>query len=152
MSDSSVTASVCYCTLTMKGRRTRSQTQILDLLKQLENAISAQELYVQLRQRNVSMGLATVYRALEALKLEGAVQVRTLPSGESLYSLTQSDTHHLTCVRCGNSEEMAECPVHGLEGHLTESHHFQIFYHTLEFFGLCEQCQLTEGDSLTATG
>ncbi|NJM98621.1 MAG: transcriptional repressor [Phormidesmis sp. RL_2_1] len=136
----------------MKSRRTRSQSQVFDLLKQLKSAISAQELYLQLRQQQVSMGLATVYRALESLKLEGAVQVRTLSSGESLYSLAKEDTHHLTCVRCGNSAVMDECPVHGLESHLTESHHFQIFYHTLEFFGLCEKCQLTEEDSLTATG
>ena len=122
-------------------RRTRSQTQVLELLKQLPNAISAQDLYMQLREQQISMGLATVYRALDSLKLEGVVQMRTLPSGESLYSLTKQDRHHLTCVRCGLSAVMDECPVHGLESHLTESHHFQIFYHTLEFFGLCEQCQ-----------
>ncbi|MEM9944642.1 MAG: transcriptional repressor [Cyanobacteria bacterium P01_D01_bin.36] len=132
----------------MKSRRTRSQTQILERLKQHKKAVSAQDLYLQLRQHNISMGLATVYRALEALKLEGAIQVRTLPSGESLYSLAQAeDLHHLTCVRCGQSVEMDECPVHGLESHLTESHHFQIFYHTLEFFGLCKPCQLDEADS-----
>lgn len=125
----------------MKSRRTRSQQQIFEQLKPLKEAISAQDLYVLLRSHNISMGLATVYRALDALKLEGAIQVRTLPTGESLYSLTQADTHHLNCVRCGNSVEMAECPVHGLESHLTESHNFQIFYHTLEFFGLCEKCQ-----------
>lgn len=128
--------------------RTRSQTQVLKQLKQLKEPKSAQDLYVHLRQQNVSMGLATVYRALDSLKLEGAIQVRTLPSGESLYSLAQAeDTHHLTCVRCGLSEEMDECPVHGLESHLTESHHFQIFYHTLEFFGLCQTCQLSEENS-----
>ena len=136
----------------MNSRRTRSQTQVLDLLKQLEDAISAQDLYAQLKQRQIRMGLATVYRALESLKLEGVVQVRTLPSGESLYSPAQADTHHLTCLRCGSSIEVAECPVHALEHHLNESHQFQIFYHTLEFFGLCEKCQLTEEDSLTATG
>ncbi|MGC1307884.1 MAG: transcriptional repressor [Phormidesmis sp.] len=138
----------------MKSRRTRSQNQILDLLKQLKDATSAQDLYIQLRQHQISMGLATVYRALESLKLEGAVQVRTLSSGESLYSPAKEDTHHLTCVRCGNSVVMDECPVHGLESHLTASHRFQIFYHTLEFFGLCETCQLTETEegSLSATG
>ncbi|KPQ37423.1 MAG: Zn-responsive transcriptional regulator Zur [Phormidesmis priestleyi Ana] len=125
----------------MNSRRTRSQTQVLEQLKQIKGAISAQALYLQLKQQHVSMGLATIYRALESLKLEGALQVRTLSSGESLYSLAKEDTHHLTCVRCGSSTVMAECPVHGLEEHLTESHHFQIFYHTLEFFGLCEQCQ-----------
>jgi len=137
----------------MKSRRTRSQTQILERLAQIKDAISAQDLYVQLRQHGVSMGLATVYRALESLKLEGAIQVRTLSSGESLYSLAQAeDTHHLTCVRCGQSTEMQECPVHGLESHLTESHHFQIFYHTLEFFGLCMTCQLAEEESRAVTG
>ena len=126
----------------MRSHHTRSQTQVLDRLKQLEKAISAQELYLQLRQQNISVGLATVYRALESLKLEGTVQVRTLPSGESLYSLAQADTHHLTCLRCGDSIEVEECPVHSLEHRLNESHHFQIFYHTLEFFGLCEKCQM----------
>ncbi|MEL6940502.1 MAG: Fur family transcriptional regulator [Cyanobacteria bacterium J06598_1] len=133
----------------MKSSRTRSQTQVLKQLKQLEEPTSAQDLHINLRQSKVSIGLATVYRALESLKLEGAIQVRTLSSGESLYSLAQAeDTHHLTCVRCGTSTVMAECPVHGLESHLTESHHFQIFYHTLEFFGLCQTCQLAEGEPL----
>lgn len=126
----------------MKSGRTRNQTQVLELLKQLETAVSAQEIHAQLKQRNVSIGLATIYRALEALKLEGVVQVRTLPSGESLYSPAQADTHHLTCLRCGNSIEVEECPVHGLEHDLNKSHQFQIFYHTLEFFGLCEKCQV----------
>jgi len=132
----------------MKSHRTRSQTQLLDQLKRLKEPLSAQDLHIHLRQQKISIGLATVYRALESLKLEGVIQVRTLSSGESLYSLAQAeDTHHLTCVRCGQSTEMDECPVHGLESHLTESHHFQIFYHTLEFFGLCKKCQLAEEDS-----
>lgn len=88
------------------------------------------------------MGLATVYRALDALKLEGVVQVRTLATGESLYSLVQRDQHHLTCLQCGNSIPIHECPVHDLEEHLNESYQFKIYYHMLEFFGLCTDCQL----------
>ena len=80
------------------------------------------------------MGLATVYRSLDALKLEGAVQMRTLPSGESVYSLPLEDRHHLTCLQCGNTIAIDECPVHELEEQLHKSHHFRIFYHTLEFF------------------
>jgi Fur family transcriptional regulator, ferric uptake regulator len=124
--------------------RTRSQDQIVKILQKINHAISAQDLYIALREQNISMGLATVYRALEALKLEGSVQVRTLSSGESLYSLSHEDTHHLTCLRCGQSVTIDECPVHSLETHLNQSHHFRIFYHTLEFFGLCERCQVEE--------
>ena len=127
----------------MKTQRTRSQERILTLLKSLKQAISAQDIYVKLREGRDSMGLATVYRSLETLKLEGVVQVRTVANGESLYSTVKEDKHHLTCLQCGASIPIHECPVHELENQLHQSHQFKIFYHTLEFFGLCEACQVT---------
>ncbi|HEY9852225.1 MAG TPA: Fur family transcriptional regulator [Leptolyngbyaceae cyanobacterium] len=128
----------------MKGQHTRSQRRILNLLMQQHQAISAQNIYLELRKQNQGIGLATVYRALEALKLEGAVQVRMLPNGESLYSSVHEDKHHLTCLECGKSISLDKCPVQELETQLHQSHEFKIFYHTLEFFGLCNQCQTAE--------
>lgn len=130
----------------MKVQRTRSQERILNLLKSSNRAISAQDIYVELRSREQSMGLATVYRSLEALKLEGAIQMRTLPNGESLYSSVQRDQHHLTCLNCGESIAINECPVHQLEIQLQDSHQFKIYYHTLEFFGLCDRCSVDSAD------
>ncbi len=124
----------------MKSDRTRSQERILQLLKQFDRAISAQDIYVELRTRNQTVGLATVYRALESLKLEGIVQGRTLPTGESLYSCVQADRHHLTCLHCGQSIPIDECPVEQLEDRLESLHQFKIYYHTLEFFGVCLTC------------
>ncbi len=128
----------------MNTRRTRSQDRIVAVLKLLNEAISAQALYVELRNRQQPMGLATVYRALEALKLEGAVQVRTIANGEALYSLVQEDRHHLTCVQCGESIPIDGCPVHDLEVQLHRSYDFKIYYHMLEFFGLCTRCQTVQ--------
>jgi Fur family ferric uptake transcriptional regulator len=125
----------------MRAIRTRSQERILNLLKNLKQGISAQDIYIELRNRSQSMGLATVYRSLEALKLEGMVQMRTLANGESLYSLAQQDKHHLTCLQCGTSIPINQCPVHELEHQLQSTHNFKVFYHTLEFFGLCHKCQ-----------
>lgn len=124
----------------MKTQRTRSQKRILTLLQSLKCSLSAQDLYIELRNRQQDMGLATVYRSLEALKLQGEVQVRTLANGESEYSLIKSDRHHLTCVNCGISIAIDECPVHNLEKQLEKSHAFKVYYHTLEFFGLCQEC------------
>lgn len=126
----------------MKDRRTRSQEKILQLLRKLQRALSAQELYIELRHHQEPLGLATVYRSLEALKLRGAVQARLLPSGETLYSLVQEDRHHLTCLQCGTSIAIETCPVQELESQLRQSQHFEIYYHTLEFFGLCSPCQV----------
>ncbi len=133
----------------MKPRRTRSQDRIVAMLKTLDRAISAQELYIELRERNQGMGLATVYRALDALKLEGVVQVRVMTNGEAFYSLVQEDRHHLTCVQCGASIAIEECPVHELESRLNQTYQFKVYYHMLEFFGLCAKCQVasTTADS-----
>jgi Fur family transcriptional regulator, ferric uptake regulator len=139
---------IAFAHYLMKSQRTRNQTKILHLLKHLNRAISAQDLYVELRHQGPSMGLATVYRSLEALKLAGAVQVRTLANGESLYTCSQEDRHHLTCLQCGTSIPIDECPVHELESQLQQSHQFKIFYHTLEFFGLCTTCSLDRSLSL----
>ena len=124
----------------MKTQRTRSQERIITVLKSLNRSISAQDLYIELRNRKQDMGLATVYRSLEALKIRGEVQVRTLANGEAEYSSVKSDRHHLTCVNCGVSLPIDECPVHDLEQQLEKSHSFNVYYHTLEFFGLCQKC------------
>jgi Fur family transcriptional regulator, ferric uptake regulator len=126
----------------MKARRTRSQERILKALMKLNRSISAQDLYIELRNQEQSMGLATVYRSLEALKLGGDVQARLLPNGETVYGLIQADKHHLTCLQCGTSIPIDDCPVHDLEAQLRRSQHFEIYYHTLEFFGLCSPCQV----------
>ena len=132
----------------MKSDRTRSQERFLQLLQQCDRALSAQDIYVELRTGSQAVGLATVYRALESLKLEGSVQGRTLSTGESLYSSVQADRHHLTCLHCGESIAIDECPVEQLEQKLESLHQFKIYYHTLEFFGVCLTCAPTQVDNL----
>ncbi len=121
------------------SRLTRNQQIVLDVLGQHSVPLSAQELYSLLRERQ-PIGLATVYRALEALKLRGLIQSRVGANGESLYSSVESDQHYLTCLHCGQSFPLDYCPVQALSEHLQPSTPFKIYYHTLEFFGLCEPC------------
>jgi Fur family transcriptional regulator, ferric uptake regulator len=129
----------------MKVALTRSQDRVLQLLKHGQRALSAQDIYVELRNREQAVGLATVYRALEALKLSGAVQVRTLSNGEAVYSSVQADRHHLTCLHCQTSIPIQDCPVQKLEQELQSMHQFRVYYHTLEFFGVCATCAPIHG-------
>jgi len=120
---------------------TPSQQRILKLLQGQSQALSAQAIYLRLKQQQQGVGLATVYRALEVLKKTGAIQARLLPSGEAVYSGLPDDRHHLTCLRCNSSIPLEDCPVQDLEQHLRLAHKFQVYYHTLEFFGICQNCQ-----------
>ncbi len=125
----------------MNAKLTRSQERVLHLLQQMNQAISAQGIYAELRSHRQTVGLATVYRSLEALKLQGLVKSLTLPNGEAVYSIMPADKHHLNCLNCGVSLPIDSCPIHELSTQLHQAHNFQIYYHTLEFFGLCPRCQ-----------
>ena len=125
----------------MKEKLTRSQERVLHLLQHHDRAVSAQDIHSELRNSEKSVGLATVYRSLETLKLQGLIKALTLPNGETIYSVTPADRHHLNCLNCGKSLPIDCCPIHDLGNQLSKQHQFQIYYHTLEFFGMCSQCQ-----------
>ena len=120
---------------------TKNQQKILDLLKELDIEITAQDLHLQLRQQKSKIGLATVYRTLKTLHLQGIIQERITQTGESLYQLIDHHTHHLNCINCGKSEiiKQKNCVVDHHYKTLVEEK-FQLYYHTLEFYGLCEDC------------
>jgi Fur family transcriptional regulator, ferric uptake regulator len=93
-----------------------------------------------------SIGLATVYRSLEALKFQGLVKCVIGQQGEALYSLIGRDIHCMTCLHCHRSTPLDRCPLSALEQSL-QGEAFQIYYHTLEFFGVCPDCQEEDSTS-----
>lgn len=61
------------------------------------------------------VGLATVYRSLEILKLLGLIKSRMGANGESFYSPVTLDQHYLTCLQCGQSFPLEHCWEFGAE-------------------------------------
>ena len=116
------------------------QTQILDELGKFDDEMSGQELHRRLHEAEFSMGLTTVYRNLQALVKQGIVRSRNLPTGEVLYAPLDRDIHHLTCVDCGQTTPLKGCPVKDIKLPKNKSQKFELLFHTLEFFGLCEHC------------
>jgi Fur family ferric uptake transcriptional regulator len=117
------------------------QQLLLEQLKLADRELSGQDLHALLRQGAQPMGLATVYRHLRQLQQRGLIRCRHLPSGEALFAPVERDEHHLTCVDCGTTLVLEHCPMHNVEVHGDQADGFQMLFHTLEFFGLCNACQ-----------
>ena len=79
-------------TTSFAPKLTPHQRRILNMLEAVDREMSAKDLYIQLRETYKTLGLATIYRGLEILRLQGAIQSRTSIEGEFLYSLIQK--HH----------------------------------------------------------
>ena len=123
-----------------KTKISKRQEQILEILKNCNDELSGQELHRELRIGDKEMGLTTVYRNLQVLMKTGLIRSRHLPTGEVLYTPVERDIHHLTCVQCGETSKIDGCPVKDLHEPKQVNNKFQLLFHTLEFFGLCQNC------------
>jgi Fur family ferric uptake transcriptional regulator len=114
---------------------------LLALLEELDGFRSAQDLHQLLRTRGDGVGLATVYRALQALVDDGVVDVLHSPDGEAAYRrCSPVHHHHLVCRGCGRSEEVADPPVERWAARVAAEHGFADVWHQLEVFGTCADC------------
>ena len=110
-------------------------------LKANDEFISAQDLHRKLEDEGVKVGLATVYRQLNALAEAGEADTVRL-EGQQLFRLCGDDGHHhhLVCTNCGNTVEIESPSETWLRG-ISEKYGFTIERHTLEVFGLCPDCR-----------
>ena len=126
--------------MAVKVKISKRQEQILEILKNCDDELSGQELHRELIIGEKEMGLTTVYRNLQVLMKTGLIRSRHLPTGEVLYTPVERDIHHLTCVQCGETSKIDGCPVKDIHEPKQVNKKFQLLFHTLEFFGLCQNC------------
>ena len=126
----------------VSGRRTtRQRSALVALLDELDGFRSAQDLHALLRERGDSVGLATVYRALQALVDDGQLDMLRGTDGEAAYRrCSPSHHHHLVCRSCGRTVEVADPPVERWAARVATEHGFADVQHQVEVFGTCAEC------------
>jgi len=126
---------------TAPRRQTRQRAAVSDLLTELREFKSAQQLHDALRERGVQVGLSTVYRSLQSLSDNGEVDVIVREDGESVYrQCSGTHHHHLVCRKCGATVEIEGPAVERWSDAVAAQHGFTQVSHTLELFGLCAHC------------
>lgn len=122
-------------------RPTRSRLAILEALDRSDRAVSAQELFVELRGNEGAPGLATIYRTLSALADAGAVE--TFHKGdEALFRLCgDAHHHHLVCNACGLVEEIESEEVEAWVARVSRRRSFTVTAHQADIYGLCQSCR-----------
>ena len=125
----------------MITRHTRQKDAVLQRLHDSGDFISAQELHRQLTEGGATIGLATVYRRLNALAELGSADTIRL-NGQQMFRICEDNEHHhhLVCERCGRTVEI-EPPDETWVRNIAKRYGYTVNSHTVEVFGLCPQCQ-----------
>lgn len=127
---------------TVRERSTRQFQSVRNQLAQSPDFRSAQDIHAAMRAAGASVGLATVYRALQTLVEAGAADVLRTAAGEAVYRECGSPHHHhLVCRSCGKTVEVQGPAVETWADDMAAKHGFADVSHTLELFGICWACQ-----------
>lgn len=128
-------------TNTRPTRQTWQRAAVRELLEGGEEFRTAQQIHDLLRATEAKVGLATVYRALQAMADSGEVDMLRTPDGEAAYRACSSGHHHhLVCRGCGYSIEISAREVEDWAAQVARANGFTETGHELEIFGLCQEC------------
>ena len=124
-------------------RPTRQRAAVEAVLTDIDDFLSAQDLHARLRTRGQSVGLATVYRTLQAMATDGDVDMMRSGDGEAVYRRCSSGSHHhhLVCRSCGRTVEVEGPAVERWVDKIGAENDFSDVVHTLEIVGTCADCQ-----------
>lgn len=107
--------------------------------------LSAEEIFMYLRQTNPDIGLATVYRTLEILTQLQITHKVLFEDGLARYDIRKESNKpshlHLLCTTCGNIQEVYDDLIYELEKGMQEKYNFRVADHRLIFYGICSECQ-----------
>jgi Fur family ferric uptake transcriptional regulator len=122
-------------------RRTWQRAAVATALQGAHEFVSAQQLHARLASSGERVGLATVYRALQAMAEDGDVDVVRTPDGESTYRrCSPTHHHHLTCRECGRTVEIDASDTERWVRRVSDTHGFRDVEHVIELFGRCQDC------------
>lgn len=121
------------------------QATVSVLLEREEDHLSAEEIFLLVKDKAPEIGLATVYRTLELLSELKIVDKINFGDGVSRYDLRKEGAehfhHHLVCMECGSVVEIADDLLGDVEKIVESDWGFQVKDHRLTFHGICKQCQ-----------
>ena len=122
-------------------RPTRQRIAVAEAMSSFDDFRSAQDIHDLLGRGGTSVGLATVYRTLNALVEAGEVDMLRTEDGEAIYrSCSQTHHHHLVCRSCGATIEVEGPAVERWTSAIAAEHGFADISHKLEIFGTCPRC------------
>jgi Fur family ferric uptake transcriptional regulator len=119
----------------------KSEIKVLSVLERVGGFASAQEVYQLLQRNSQSIGLTTVYRALQSLLDDKVVDTLRRDDGEAIYRLCgENHHHHLVCKSCGTTIEIQANAIEKWAQQMASDHGFREVGHTAEIFGICKKC------------
>ena len=134
-----------FCSiLKAKGLKvTKHRNSVLEVIEAENQPITAEDIYIELKNKGISINLSSVYRILDTLVENSLVNKYVIgENNKTSYEINSlKHKHHLICTRCNRVFPLDNCPLKTYEEQLESSLDFEITGHKLEIYGICSDCK-----------
>ncbi len=123
-------------------RATNQRALILDIIRQGQGHLDADEVYRQAREKLPQLSLSTVYRTLRLFKKLGLVEEIHFDEAHHHYEVKPAtEHHHLVCLSCGKVVEFRYPLSRYVKRNITEAKDFDIVETEIRMTGYCPKCR-----------
>jgi Fur family ferric uptake transcriptional regulator len=126
------------------GRSGAAREEVITQLAAQRCCISAQELFDQLRAEGRTVGLASVYRALDQLADMRLVHRIEFGDGVTRFEPAHpggEHHHHLVCDECGRVDTFDDADLERAVNRVAASHGYTLGDHDVVLHGACGDCR-----------
>lgn len=121
----------------------RARTAVITALDKQSCCLSVPQIHDLVRKRRAGVGIASVYRALEALTELGLVHRLELGAAGAHYEPANPSGdhhHHLVCADCGRVEAFSDDRLEHVIDNVSRAAAFRIDDHDVVLRGQCGSC------------
>jgi Fur family ferric uptake transcriptional regulator len=123
-------------------RVTPQRLAVLKVLEDTNMPIDIATIINYLEANDIKADPATVFRIINSFTDKGITKQIQLNEGKFRYEhSSKKDHHHLICESCGKIEDVSDNFIAKIEKEIMFKKKFLTKRHSLEFFGVCKQCQ-----------
>lgn len=122
-------------------KKTPARLAVTEFLNMSKEPVGIGQIINYLKKQKLNTNKVTVYRIIDHFYKSGIVNRLEFGEGKFRYEIKKSHHHHLICLRCGRIGDVEGDFTKKMEKEIFRTKKFQIEYHSLEFFGFCENCQ-----------
>lgn len=123
-------------------RATPARLALMMLLESSDKPLDTSTMIAYLEKKDIAADPATVFRIINMFTDRGLTRQISFNEGKSRYELaSKEEHHHLICKKCGDVKDISDCNIKALEKDIKKKKNFLVTSHSLEFFGICNNCQ-----------
>ena len=122
--------------------KTEQRKELLDYMKKnSKKFVKADEIEKHLKNKNISIGLTTIYRFLNSLEKQGKVRVELREHTKYYQYISEecNNHYHLQCKKCGKLIHLHCDEINQLKMHIAKEHDFEIDSMAI-IMGICSEC------------